>query len=68
MKKLRRPIEGRIIGGVAIGLADYFKIDVVLVRLIWVLLLIPGGIPGILPYLICWLVIPEGDSFSKKSK
>lgn len=68
MRKLRRPVEGRIIGGVAIGLANYFKIDVVLVRLIWVLLLVPGGIPGIVPYLICWLVIPEEETSSKRNK
>jgi phage shock protein PspC (stress-responsive transcriptional regulator) len=59
IKKLRRPKKGRVIAGVAQGMANYFDIDVVLVRLIWVFLLLPGGIPGIIPYLICWLVIPS---------
>ena len=59
-KKLRRSVKGRVIAGVAQGMANYFNIDVVLVRLVWVLLLLPGGIPGIVPYLICWLVIPSG--------
>ena len=58
-KKLRRSVKGRVIAGVAQGMANYFDIDVVLVRLVWVLLLLPGGIPGIVPYLICWLVIPS---------
>lgn len=59
MKKLVRPIKDRKIAGVCIGLANYFKLDVTLVRLIWVFLLIPGGLPGIIPYIICWIIIPE---------
>jgi len=66
MKKLIRPLKGRKIGGVAIGMANYFGIDVVFVRLIWLLLLLPGGLPGILPYLICWLVIPGEETAAKK--
>lgn len=62
MKKLRRPKQGRAIAGVAAAFANYLDIDIVLVRLIWVLLLIPGGLPGFIPYLICWLVIPEDNA------
>lgn len=62
MKKLIRPIKGRKIAGVCIGLANYFKVDVTFVRLIWVFLLIPGGIPGILPYVVCWIVIPSEEN------
>ena len=58
MKELVRPMEGRKIAGVAQGLANYFDVDVTLVRIIWVLLLLPGGLPGLVPYLICWLLIP----------
>ena len=61
MKKLRRPKKGRKIAGVAIGFANYFNVDVVFVRLIWFLLLLPGGFPGIVPYIICWFIIPEED-------
>jgi phage shock protein C len=59
MKKLVRPREGRVIAGVAKGLSEYFGVDVTIVRLIWILLLLPGGIPGLLLYIICWVVIPE---------
>lgn len=59
IKRLVRPKEGRVIAGVALGMANYFNVDVVFVRLIWILLLIPGGLPGILPYIICWIVMPE---------
>ena len=59
MKKLRRPRKGKVIAGVALAFANYFDVDIVLVRLVWVILLIPGGLPGFIPYVLCWLVIPE---------
>lgn len=59
MKKLYRPEKGRRIGGVALAFATYFNLDIILVRLIWLLLLIPGGLPGLIPYVICWVVIPD---------
>ena len=58
-KKLVRPKKGRIIGGVAKGLADYFNVNVLLVRFIWFVLLLPGGLPGVIPYIILWLIIPS---------
>lgn len=58
-KKLRIPKEGKKIAGVAAAFANYFGWDVTLVRIVWVLLLLPGGLPGIIPYLVCWMVIPE---------
>ena len=61
MMKLVRPKEGRMVAGVALGVGNYFKIDATLVRIIWALLLLPGGLPGLVPYLICWLLMPEGD-------
>jgi phage shock protein C len=47
-----------MIGGVAAGIANYVGIDVTIVRLIWVLLLLPGGLPGLVPYLILWIIMP----------
>ena len=61
MRKLRRAKQGRVIAGVCMGFANFIGIDVVFVRLVWVFLLIPGGIPGLLPYVICWIVIPNED-------
>lgn len=56
----RSQAEGKI-AGVCAGLADYFEIDVVLVRLVWVVLsIVPGFIiGGVLAYLAAWLVMPE---------
>ena len=48
-----------MVAGVAGGMADYLGWDPTLVRIIWALALIPGGVPGILPYIVCWLIIPS---------
>ena len=58
-KRIVRPKKGKMIAGVCIAFANYFSVDVTIIRLIWLLLLIPGGLPGIIPYLICWVVIPQ---------
>jgi phage shock protein C len=56
---LRRSRRHRIIAGVAGGMAERFGLPIWLVRLIWLILLLPGGLPGILPYLVCWVLIPS---------
>lgn len=58
-KKLIRPKEGRMVAGVCLAVANYFKFDPSIVRIIWAFLLIPGGIPGLLPYAVCWIIIPS---------
>lgn len=58
-KRLYRSTENRMIAGVCGGIAEYFDIDPVLVRIIAIVLLLPGGLPGFLPYVILWLVVPE---------
>lgn len=58
MKRLYRSETDKKIGGVCGGLAVYFNIDPTVVRIIFVLLLLPGGLPGLLPYLIMWFVLP----------
>lgn len=55
--RLYRSNRERMFAGVAGGLAEYFGVDVVFVRLLWVLAFFMGG--GILIYLIAWLIIPE---------
>lgn len=59
LKRIVRPKEGRMIAGVALGMANYFGIDVTIVRLVWVLLFLPGGAPGLIMYVVCWIIIPE---------
>jgi phage shock protein PspC (stress-responsive transcriptional regulator) len=57
-KRLYRTREGRLVAGVCSGLAAYFGIDPVLVRLAFVFLTIFVG-SGVLLYLAAWIVIPE---------
>jgi phage shock protein C len=57
-KRLYRLREGRVVAGVCAGLAAYFGIDPTLVRLVFALVTVFGGI-GILLYLCAWIVIPE---------
>ena len=61
VKELRRPLKGRQLAGVCKGLADYLRVDVVVIRAVFVLLLLPGGFPGLFPYLLLWIVIPEKE-------
>jgi phage shock protein PspC (stress-responsive transcriptional regulator) len=58
MKRLYRSRTNRVIAGVAGGLGEYFGIDATIIRIIWVILALPGGLPGILLYLIFWLIMP----------
>ncbi|HEY4161387.1 MAG TPA: PspC domain-containing protein [Candidatus Saccharimonadales bacterium] len=58
-KRLYRSRNDRMIAGVCGGIAEYFNIDPVLVRIVAVILLLPGGFPGFLPYVILWIVVPE---------
>ena len=58
IKKLYRSRTNKILGGVCGGLAEYFNIDPVLVRILWVLFIFAFG-TGILAYLIAWLIIPK---------
>jgi phage shock protein C len=61
MKRFYRPKKGRVIAGVAAGIAQYFNIRVFFVRLVWFLLFLPGGAPGVIPYIILWMVMPSED-------
>ena len=56
---LRRSRDNRIIAGVCGGLGEYFGINAWWFRLGFLVALLPGGVPGILAYLILWLVIPS---------
>jgi len=58
----RRLRKGRVhvIGGVCSGIAEYFAVDVTVVRIIFVLLALSGA--GIVLYLLLWLLMPAGES------
>jgi phage shock protein PspC (stress-responsive transcriptional regulator) len=56
-KRLVRSSTDSKIAGVCGGLADYFDIDPMMIRLIWVLLFLCAGTGG-LAYIILWMVLP----------
>ena len=57
-KRLVRPRQGRKIAGVCLGFAEYFDVDVTVVRLVWLIVSVMTGI-GLLSYPIAWIVMPE---------
>ena len=59
-KKLYRVEEGKMIAGVCKGIAEYFNIDVTLVRLIWGIGSIFVG-AGLLAYIIALIVMPKKE-------
>ena len=59
-RKLTRPRAERKIAGVCAGLAQYFNLDVTLVRILCVFLTLATGVcPGIVTYLLAWIIIPS---------
>jgi len=57
-RPLRRSRNDRVLGGVCGGLGEFFGLRPLWFRIIFVLLGIPGGVPGLLPYILLWLIIP----------
>jgi len=57
-KKLYRSRNNRLIAGVCGGLAEYFDIDLIIVRLITLILVLSFG-AGLIAYIIAWIVVPE---------
>ncbi len=64
-KKLFRDGDDKFLGGVAAGLGHYANIDVVWVRIAFILLTIFGGF-GVPAYIILWIVVPEAKSTAEK--
>jgi phage shock protein PspC (stress-responsive transcriptional regulator) len=56
---LRRSKSNRVIAGVCGGLSEFFGISSFWFRLAFLLALIPGGVPGILVYIIMWMIVPS---------
>ena len=57
-KRLIRPRASRKIAGVCAGVAEYFDLDVTLVRVVWLITAVMTGI-GLLSYPVAWIIMPE---------
>jgi phage shock protein PspC (stress-responsive transcriptional regulator) len=64
-KKLFRDGDDKILGGVASGLGHYFGIDVIWIRILWLILAFFGG-TGFLIYIIFWILLPEAKTTAEK--
>ena len=61
-KKLVRPQDQKMMGGVCAGLADYLDIDVSLVRLLFVAVTIMTALfPMLIFYIIAWVIVPAEE-------
>jgi len=63
--KLYRDVDDRIIGGVCAGMGHYWRVDPVLLRLLFFLLTLWGGL-GALIYLVLWVVVPPAITPTQK--
>ena len=64
-KALVRDRKGRMVAGVCAGVAQYFGLDVTLVRVIVAVVSVITGGAGVLAYLAAWVIIPgEGETIS----
>ncbi len=57
-RKLMRSRYDRKVAGVCAGVAEYFDLDVTLVRVMWLIIALFGG-GGFVAYLVAWIVMPE---------
>jgi phage shock protein C len=56
---LRRSKSNRMVAGVCGGLAEFFGVSTFWFRLAFLIALIPGGVPGILVYLVMMVIVPS---------
>lgn len=62
---LRRSRSDRVIAGVVAGLARYFSFDPTLARVLYVIAsVVSAAFPGILVYIILWVIMPEDEDVS----
>lgn len=72
MNKRLYKSNDEVVAGVAGGIAEYFEVDKTIVRIVWLVLILAFGV-GLLPYIICAVIMPEKpkdivDNFKPKEK
>ena len=63
--RMYRDPDNRIIAGVCSGMAAYWRIEPWIIRVIFIIISLPGGL-GILIYIVLWIVLPEAKTTSQK--
>src|SRR5690349_20707806 len=64
-KKMFRDPERKVIGGVATGVGQYLNVDVIAMRIIFVIFTIFGGL-GLFMYIVLWIILPEAKSLTDR--
>lgn len=59
IKCLYRSKRDKVLGGVCAGIANYFEVDPVIVRLIWIIFTLGSMGFGIIAYIVAWIIVPE---------
>ena len=65
-RRLYRDPDNAVIGGVSAGLGAYFNIDILIVRILFIVLTFAGGGFPILLYLILWIAVPKARTAAEK--
>jgi phage shock protein PspC (stress-responsive transcriptional regulator) len=65
-KKLFRDVDDKFVAGVSAGIGHYLGVDVIWIRLIWVLLVVIGFGSPLLVYLLLWILVPAAESTADK--
>ena len=65
LKKMYRDPDNKVIAGVSAGVATYFGVDVVVIRVLFVVFTLLGG-TGLLAYFIFWVILPEARTITDK--
>lgn len=66
-RRLYRDPDNSVLGGVAAGMSAYFGIDLLLIRILFVIFaLVSAGFPVILLYLVLWIAIPKAETAAEK--
>jgi len=64
-RRLYRNSDDKLVGGVCSGLAAYFDVDSVWIRLVWAILILSWGV-GVIPYIVLWIIVPEAKTTAEK--
>jgi phage shock protein PspC (stress-responsive transcriptional regulator) len=64
-KRLFRDPDNKMLGGVCSGLGAYFNVDLVLVRVLFLIALI-AGLASLWIYIIMWIVVPQANTIAEK--
>ena len=67
VKKMYRDPDKKVVGGVAAGVAAFFGADLTLIRALFIVTAIFGGL-GVILYIILWIALPEAKTITEKMK